>query len=149
MTDPNPWPTINAEAAAIPGGIPWRVGMVDECDATCTFVDEDGTVWFVDDVKAAYVAGHQLADLSCPGTRGHLRAALGSPTILTDRRLDGVYRATVVVDVHDRYTAQHHGKGDTRDEAEARALIAYARANGGWTLADHGTPDTPDTETTP
>jgi hypothetical protein len=142
---PTDWPAINAEAAAIPGGVPWVGGVRVRsilADGTVeivvgTVVDEIGglpVVWWPDlrETRAHQPSEHLLPCLDDAGTRGHLRAALGSPTILTDRRIDGVYRATVVVDVHYRYTPHHHGRGASIAEAEARALIAYARANGGW-----------------
>lgn len=130
MTD---WPAINAEAGAVPGGVPWVAGMRMADGRILCEVDDEGRL------SAFY--GHRkrrvppAPDMSDAGTRGHLRAALGNPDIYAARNRSGDMVARVLrLNNQTGQWVQGVGVGSTRDEAEARALIAYARANGGWVV---------------
>jgi len=125
---PTDWTTINAEAAAIPGGVPWAAGMRDENGQVVVGVSRNGCIASVWGYRTEKRTGRP--DMSDAGTRGHLRAALGSPSIITQDCGDLSY-ASLLSDDNVVLAAVF---ADTRTKAEARALITYARKNGGWTV---------------
>lgn len=100
------WADLNRRAAAVPG-FQWYGGT------------------------AAWLNHKQvLPGLRSAATRGILRAALGSPSMRLDRIKDGLYSCEILSECG-RYQLAY-GEGDTREQAEAGALVALAEARNEW-----------------
>lgn len=122
------WADLNRRAAAVQGGVPWQIDMEDRGDV-CTHVDRDGTPWLCSGIRAPYHAPDAAPDLRSAATRGILRAALGSPCVKYRRHNDEEWFCFIRADKGTYLTI---GRGATREQAEAAALVALAEARGQW-----------------
>lgn len=120
------WADINRRAAAVPG-LRRKPGVLQADGRLVCETEADGFV-------TAYYGHKQRRasdgpDLSHAGTRGILRAALGSPDVVIRGASDGRYRCWVETDEN---LGRAFAWGDTREQAEAAALVALAEARGEW-----------------
>lgn len=134
------WASINREAASLPGGVPWGEGAVTTCGLVVFDGDRGHARGYRRDATGNGGNVHEvdgrdiIPDMRSPAMRGHLRAALGNPDIISERKFGlGNFWMVELLDTQTSETLAAKC-GATRDEAEARALIAYARANGGWVV---------------
>lgn len=131
------WDDLNRRAAAVPGGVPWAGGMrLASGDYTAAWHREGeppnvvlapgyiDTAEWDDEERREWVP-----DLSHAGTRGILRAALGSPA------------PDYTQEDHDRHVCEFFsrrlgthvaGFGSTREQAEAAALVELAETRTEW-----------------
>lgn len=120
------WADLNRRAAAVQGGVPWEAGARDENGQLVTGVGRGGAIHSVWGRRNGKRTGRP--DLSHAGTRGILRAALESPPMDYEPTQEGYLCEVWGGRSHGAY----HGHGDTREQAEAAALVALAEARNEW-----------------
>jgi len=124
------WADLNRRAAAVAGGVAWKRGMHDDAGHMVQCVcPQRGVREYSTQGEIGPFTGRP--DMSHAGTCGILRAALGNPSVIFEKRYDDtVWQCGLIIE--GRAVCDFIGYGDTREQAEAAALVELAEARTEW-----------------